>query len=57
MSFSDDMGLEILNMLLTIGILGVLFYLFISYMDLQTRSKDRLAEYEKKNPTPPKPSA
>lgn len=53
MSFSDDNGsmvLDIMNIIFTLGIMGVLFYVYLSYMDMQTRIKDRLAQYEKNKP-------
>lgn len=47
MPIGDDFVLEMVNLVITLLILGVLFYLFIAYSDMNTRMKDRLSDYEK----------
>jgi hypothetical protein len=56
MGFGDDyytssVILDVVNLVITLSIIGVLFYLYISYADFQKKVKERLEEYNKKKPS------
>jgi hypothetical protein len=56
MDFGDDyytssVILDVVNLVITLSIIGVLFYLYISYADFQKKVKERLEEYNKRKPS------
>lgn len=50
-SSSNSLGLDLLNIFLTLTIIGVLFYLFIKYNEFQKKVQTTFDTYKKKIPT------
>ena len=58
MAYGDDNSLmfDIINLIGTLIIIGIMFYLYLSYVDLKSKTTALLADYEKRSKAAPAPA-